>query len=329
MSSLLASRTARWSLGAVTLCLVLMLGAWYLLISPRRDDAIALREQAIASDDQASMLQMKLTQLKDQAADLPQQKEELKKIAEELPPDADIPEYLRTLDTISTEAGVNLKSIAPGTPVLVTLAGSGTGDASAVADPAAATGLGSPGDLVSLPMNVELSGDYYELSSWLKALQGKVSRSYMVSAFALSSNAGAEGTGGLVGARIDRSALRADGDPGTAPTATPDGKGQEGSAATPTVSSTDGTGAGTGTDGTGTGTDGSGTGTVQDAWSLSLTGTVFVLLSDDSTLEDIKRDATAAQSSLSGTWTEVTTEPTDTPTAGGSVAATDPNTQTN
>lgn len=339
MASFLAGRTARWTLGAVALCLVLLVAAWFLLVTPRRDDAAQLREDAVNSDQQASLLQVKLAELKTQAADLPKQKEKLKEIAEELPPDADIPQYVRTLGSISTTAGVAMKNISPGTPVLVTLNSAAAGDpAAAAAAPAAGSGLGSPGDLVSLPMNLEIDGDYYQLSSWLKSLQSEISRSYLISAFTLTANDVDDGAGGLLGASI------ADGSPAS-PTPTATGKGLEGvtptatdpsvvvptvvPTAVPTVAPTIApTIAPTGTTGT-TGTDGTTTDTEQAAWTLALTGTVFVLLNDDSTLEDIKRDAAAARASMSGTWTEVTPEATDTPSAAPSVAATDPNTNTN
>ncbi|MCE0539963.1 hypothetical protein LWF15_31150 [Kineosporia rhizophila] len=336
MTSFLAGRTVRWSLGAIALCLVLLVAAWFLLITPRRDDAAALRDQAVASQDQASLLEIKLAQLKSQAADLPEQKKKLKEIAKELPPDADIPAYLRTLDTISGEAGVGLTTVTPGTPVLVTLATAAADTGAATTD---ATGLGAPGDLVSIPMNLELGGDYYQLSSWLKSLQSKVSRSYMITAFTLTANEEeTSSTAGLVGAQI------ADGDPAATATTSSSAKGQEG--VVPTATATDpsvvvpttdatSTATATATDGTGTGTTGTGSETYP--WTLSLTGTVFVLLTEDSTLEDVKADAAAAQASLSGTWTEVTPSPTATASATASAGATtaptatatDPNVGTN
>ena len=330
MSSFLADRTVRWSFGALALCLVLLVAAWFFLVTPRRDEAALLREQKVNSDLQASQLEVKLAQLESQAKELPAQKKKLKEIAKELPPDADVPKYIRTLDTISTEAGVTMKSITPGTPVLVTLAASAGTEAAAAS--ANTSGLGAPGDLVSLPMNLEIDGDYYQLSSWLKALQSKVTRSYLVNGFTLTSNKDAAAAGGLSGAQI------ADGEPST-PTAsaTATGKGQEGvvPTTTATATATDPSVVAPTTDPTATSTSGTDTSTDTAPWSLALTGTVFVLLTEDSTLEDVKADAAAAQASLSGIWTEVTPEPTATASAtasatgSASATATDPNVSAN
>jgi Tfp pilus assembly protein PilO len=303
LSAFLANRTARWSLGAAALCLVLLLAAWFLLISPRRDDAAAVRDQTTASDQQAQLLQIKLTQLQSQAADLPKQKAKLKEIAAQLTPDADVPQYLRDLQDTAVAAGVDLSSVTPGTPTLVTLTGS---TAAAAAATGSGAGLGQSGDLVSLPMNLSLTGDYYQLSEWLKQLQTKVSRSYLISAFTLTPE-GSTTSDGLSGASIDDPLAAA---ATSSPTST--AKGDEGATATATASSTDGT---TGSDtSTATSTATSTTAPVTD-WSLSLSGTVFVLLSDDSTLADVAADAAAAQASLGGTWTEVTPSVTATATA--------------
>ena len=319
MSALLANRTARWALGTVALCLVLLVAAWFLLISPRRDDAATLRQQATSTDEQAQLLTIKLTQLKSKAADLPQQKAKLKQIAAELTPDADIPKYLNDLQDTSVAAGVKLLSVTPATPTLVTLTGTGT---AAAAVTGSAAGLGQPGDLVSLPMNLTLSGDYYQLSEWLKQVQTKVSRSYLVTGFTLTPGDTSSSTSdGLSGASIDDSGASFSAAATSSPSST--SKGEEGATPTatstatgtavPSTSSPSGTSS---TDGSVTSTatsTGAATATTTD-WTLVLTGTVFVLLTDDSTLEDVKADAAAAQASLNGIWTEVTPSATATAT---------------
>ena len=203
MSAFFANRTARWAAGAVALCLVLLVGAWFMLVSPRRADAAALTDSATASDQQAQLLQIKLTELKSQATDLPKQKAKLAEIAAELTPDADLPKYLSDLQDAATTTGVSLDNVAPGTPTLVTLTGSNAGaTAGTSTGTSGATGLGQAGDLVSISMNLSLTGDYYQLSEWLKQIQTKVSRSYLVTGFTL---AGGGTTDGLSGAAIDTS----------------------------------------------------------------------------------------------------------------------------
>ena len=55
---MLTNRTSRWSIGATLLCIALLAASWFLLISPRRADASAVREQVVQSDAQADQLRV-------------------------------------------------------------------------------------------------------------------------------------------------------------------------------------------------------------------------------------------------------------------------------
>ncbi|GAB6904010.1 hypothetical protein [Kineosporia succinea] len=312
---MLANRTARWSLGTVALCLVLLVAAWFLLIDPRRGQETDLRDAAVASDSQASQLQIQVAKLKSQASDLPAQKAKLEQIAKQLTPDAGIPDFVRALQQIAAESGVELSSIAPGSPVVVT-----TG---AAATPST-DGAAQAGSLVSVPMALNVSGDAAESTIFLKYLQTKIARTYVISALNVavttstsSGTASVEGTSAQGAAAISQASLdegslsAADGDTSTAtPAAT--SKGDEGTTATPAPgvsTAAPGTGTGTVTDPAATATATPDPEVTTTTTTLDITGSIYVLLDGTSTLEDIQKQA--AEAAARGTTTA-----TPTPSAG-------------
>jgi Tfp pilus assembly protein PilO len=166
---MLSNRTGRWSLGAVLLCAALVAASWFLLISPRRADASDLRAKTTQASSQADQLQLQIAQLKADFADLPRRREELRAIKAQLPTKTDMPALVRTFYSQADAAGVELKSITPGVPVIVTEPG-------VAAPPTAGTGA-----LVSVPISLVVEGDYFEGSLYLKNLQTKITRSFLIS----------------------------------------------------------------------------------------------------------------------------------------------------
>jgi len=263
---MLANRTSRWSIAAALLCIVLLAASWFLLISPRRADASDIRSQTTAAEDQASLLRVKIAELKAEFADLPKQLAELKAIKKQLPPTANIPAWVRDMQSSAAETGVSLDSIVPGTPALV--------------GAASASGVAGTGSVVSVPMTLTLTGDYFEAALFLKRVQAQLHRSYLISGLALVP-AEEEATATATVAPV--------------PTST--------STATPTATAT------------ATATAAAEPVTSLDRVSVSLTGALFVLMDGTSTLDQVTKDAKAA---ATGTSTKVT--PTTVPVAAGGTA---------
>ena len=177
---MLANRTSRWSIAAALLCLALLAASWFLLISPRRADASTVRAQVVQSDAEANHLKVKIAELKAQFADLPKQKVELKAIKAQLPPKANVPDLVRDLRTLAAQAGVSLDSLTPSSPVLLTAAGA--------PPPAAATA----GSVLSMPLAITVTGDYFEASLFVKNLQTKLNRSMLITGIGVAPAAEAE-----------------------------------------------------------------------------------------------------------------------------------------
>jgi Tfp pilus assembly protein PilO len=225
-----------------------------MLVSPRRANAADLHTQAASADSQAGIIQIKLAQLKAEFAGLPKRQAELKSIKKQLPPGADIPAFVRTLQSVADKTGVSLDSITPGTPAVV-------------GGPGAAT-TASTGSVVAVPMGVTVSGDYFEASLFLKNLQTKIERSYLVNGINLAPATVATST--AAGTETATATVTA--------TATPSASGTATASATPTATST------------GTAS----VATLEGDVTMTLTGSVFVLLDGTSTFDDVAKDAKTA-----------------------------------
>jgi Tfp pilus assembly protein PilO len=252
---MLTNRTSRWSIGAALLCIVLLAASWFLLISPRRADASTVRDQATQADNRATLLQTQIAQLKIQFAALPKQRAELKTIKRQLPPGADVSAFVRELQAQAAKAGVSLDSINLGTPSVLQAAGSG------------APKVAAAGDVVNVPMTIVVTGEYFEGTLFVKNLQTKIDRSFLVTGF------------GAVPAVVT-------------PIETPSPTATATAAATPTVSPTAAP-------------------ITLDRITLTLQGSVFVLLDGTSTFDDVVADAKAAGSGSAS----ATSTPTPTSTA--------------
>jgi len=250
---MLANRTSRWSFAAALLCLVLLAASWFLLISPRRADASDVRAQAAQSDAQADQLKLDIAELKAQFADLPRQKAELAAIKVQLPPKANIPELIRNLREYADESGASLDSMTPGTPALVSATGTAVTKA----------GVGS---VVTIPLQLTVTGDYFEASLYIKDLQTKLKRSLLISVISVA----------------------------------PAQEEADSSTSAPTVTATTNTGA------TPTAAATSAASTTAapidlSRVTLSVTSSLFVLMDESTTLEDVKRQVRAATLAAGGT----------------------------
>jgi Tfp pilus assembly protein PilO len=165
-----ANRTSRWSIGAALLCIAVLAASWFLLINPRRAEAADIRTQAVSAQTQGAQLQVQVAELKAQFADLSKRRAELKAIKKQLPAKADIPALVRQLQTIANRSGVALDSITPAPPALL-------GGATAA----------TAGSVVGIPVAVSVTGDYFEASLFIKNLQTKIGRSYLITGLAVTS----------------------------------------------------------------------------------------------------------------------------------------------
>lgn len=184
------------ALGGVAALAVLALG-WFLLVSPQRSTAAGYHRKADAERAGTAGLQAQLATLKSQAQNLPAQRARLDEIDRRLPSTPAEPTLLRSLTKAAADSGVDLNTVTPANPTLVTGAGA-TGSAAAAAHPGAPS-AGSVGQLASIQVTLNVSGTYSHIEQFEHELE-ELQRSWRTTTLSL-----APGDGPLVAARAKAS----------------------------------------------------------------------------------------------------------------------------
>jgi Tfp pilus assembly protein PilO len=182
----------QWSiLTGVAVVAVFALG-WFLLVSPQRSHAASLRSQAASQQSANATLQAQVSQLEQQKKDLPAQQRVLAQIATKIPSNPELPALIRQLSAAAQGAGVDLVSMAPSPPALVTSVASTsaatlTGTTASGTTPAAHA-KASP--LAQIPLSIQVQGSYFNLESFFAAAE-KLSRAMLVTQFSMTPAGGA------------------------------------------------------------------------------------------------------------------------------------------
>jgi Tfp pilus assembly protein PilO len=265
-----ANRSARWSLATGALCLVVLITAWFLLIGPRRSEAVELQGKTEAAEQQVGTLQSQVAELKADLGDLPKRRAQLLAVRKQLPAVADVPRLVRDLEQQAGLAGAELESVIPGTPALIDTTSGAGATAAAAATPA--PGADTAGQVVSIPIAVKVSGDYVSSSLFVKYLQTKVDRAFLITAVALNQELDTAGTGDSVASSTTAPA---------APSAT--ATASSSASATPTPAATIAPSS-----------------TASPSVELSITGQIFVILDGSTSLADVIEDASKAGKRVAG-----------------------------
>jgi len=178
------NRSQRWSSGAAVIVVLALIAGWALLISPQRAHASKLRSQA-DSQEQANLdLQTQIKTRTVQAKGVIAQQARIAAIQQQLPATVNLASYVRLLTSAAAASHVDLKSIAPSTPTPVTLAQLTATAAAAPTAPTASaspaattptvptsTGAATTSALTGVPIQLQISGGYFEIEQFLAKLQ--------------------------------------------------------------------------------------------------------------------------------------------------------------
>lgn len=157
------------AVGALAAVALLSAG-WFLLVSPQRSQAAALRTDADGVRSSTSSLQTQLAMLRAQAKNLPAQRAKLQAIAAKVPNNPAEPALVRALTKAADAAGVELISIAPATPAVISAP---VAAAPAGAAPAAG-GVASPVtglQVAAIALKISATGTYFELEQFQRNLE--------------------------------------------------------------------------------------------------------------------------------------------------------------
>lgn len=192
----MSSKMKQWvALTAVGVLAVLAAG-WFLLVSPKRSAAAEVRDQLASQESKNSGLQTQLAMLKAQQKTLPAQQAKLAMVAAKIPDNPALPALIRALSAAADDAGVELLSMAPGTPVAVTETAaaptataptsSGAGTTRTTTPVAAAVDSDfSPGVLTSIPLTINVVGGYFQVEQFFDRLEN-LARATKVTGFTLA-----------------------------------------------------------------------------------------------------------------------------------------------
>lgn len=176
--------TRNWVLGAVAAAMVLVVGGWFLLISPKRAEVADLQVQTEAVQAANSQKATEVELLKQQNKDLPEKQAELAALETKIPTAPDMPAYIQELQDIATNAGVTLTGMTPAAAVTV-------GQGSAAQTGAALT----PDALAAVNVDLTLVGPYEAIQKFVNDLESS-DRYTLNTGLTIVDDEEAEATGG-------------------------------------------------------------------------------------------------------------------------------------
>ena len=198
----------------VLAAVVILAAGWFLLVSPKKGEATALQEQAAQQMTANSVLETELQVLRVQAKELPRKQAELARVAAKIPDNPSLPALIRALTAAGTSAGVELVSVTPGPPAASVAAAPvvpvapvepATGTAAEPIAPVvpAATAAGPAGVLTTIPVALNVVGDYFEIEQFMANLEN-LPRALRVSNLAIAPGTSpTAGTGAGAATNVD------------------------------------------------------------------------------------------------------------------------------
>jgi len=173
-------KTKQWGIAAGAAVLAVVVGGWFLLISPQRSTASDLRSQAATQEQDNHTLEQRIAALKAQHKDLPATQAALAKLAVQMPANPALPALIRQLSSGADSAGVELVSLAPSEPKFVETApvAPTSSAASTTASDSASTSTTPAQPVVSnrsrlayVPIEIVVNGSYFQLEQFLSNLE--------------------------------------------------------------------------------------------------------------------------------------------------------------
>jgi Tfp pilus assembly protein PilO len=106
-----------WKIGGLVVVVVLAVGSWFLLISPKFAEADDVKAQTADTETQLITLRKRIGELKKEQANLTALQAELRKKQKALPSDSGVPAFLRQLQASGVALNVNVTGVSVSAPV--------------------------------------------------------------------------------------------------------------------------------------------------------------------------------------------------------------------
>lgn len=146
------TQTRKWVIGTGVLCVLVLVATWFLVVTPKMNEAADTRDQNDAALSEQDQLRTTLTQLKAQFEDIESYKSQLDLLRTQIPESPELASFIQQVNDGAAAAGVTILSLQPqeaqsfadalGTNPAVTQAegeGTGTGTATDGSTPAPTT----------------------------------------------------------------------------------------------------------------------------------------------------------------------------------------------
>ncbi|WP_456788505.1 hypothetical protein [Cellulomonas sp. P5_C5] len=219
----MGGKTSTWIGGAVVVAVLIMVGGWFVAISPTLDSASVATADAESAEARNDQLRLQLATLKKQFEHLDEYKAELAAAQVEIPTEADLTGYTRQIDALGLAAGLTVVSVVPGVPtdvapvltqpepVVVDPAETTEGgEAEAtpapadgeVVEPAAPTGPAPIEGFVAVPVDITVLGGVANATTFLSSLQAQGQRLFLVTALRGTGQGDAEASGGRPATKV-------------------------------------------------------------------------------------------------------------------------------
>ncbi|MDQ0373905.1 hypothetical protein [Cellulomonas humilata] len=216
----MGGKSSTWIGGAVVVALLIVVGGWFVAISPTLDATATASADADAATARNEQLRLQLATLKKQFENLDSYKAELNVARVEIPTTGDLSGFARQIDALGVASGLTVVSVAPGTPIDVapvvplapvevapaegestegeTAEGEATPDAAEgdAAVPPVAVGPAPIEGFVAVPVDVTVLGGVANATTFIAGLQAEGQRLFLVTGFRATGQREADASGG-------------------------------------------------------------------------------------------------------------------------------------
>ncbi len=193
------TRSRIWTLGTVGVVIAVLVGGWFLLVSPTRAKAADIEQQTASQESANAQLASRIEQLKVQAQDLPAQEAKIAEFRQKIPAGPQLPSFIRQLSGIAKESNVVLVSMEPSTPAALTVqTGGATTTTTDDSGTVTLSGSTTATPLQYVAAKVTVRGGYFNTEQFFAKLE-KLERAFLVTGFDITGGsdaaAGAVATG--------------------------------------------------------------------------------------------------------------------------------------
>lgn len=151
------TKKQRWLALTGVVCLLILVGGWFLVVSPKRSQVKDVKANAAAAQQKNAEFTTQLAVLKAQSKDLARQNAALAAASKRIPTTADLPGLLRRLQGAATQSDVTITALTPAAPTPLTAV---------------------PG-VSSVTVSISVSGTYFAVEEYINDLEG-LDRALMV-----------------------------------------------------------------------------------------------------------------------------------------------------